>query len=374
MMRAHVANWPRTPVDHTEGYHLPDLQLDGSKRTILFTVANSLMGGVEVVARNILLCIDRSEFNVIICTTHLDGLMEEDFKRLSDCYFPLSNKKLGIVNRPGFDDRLSIMRRIVERYNIDICHVFNSWEGYHLAKEFSGKVIINIHGDYSNELQFFTTRVRTIKQLSDITVVTDTKSNVKLFGKKVDIQYVPNGVDSPDMEMLFNVKRIDKRIIWVGRDSGEKRIDVMLKVAEIMPDHEFVAAVTQQRIRQDVPENVTVYYDVIDRQFLYRLYVSSSIYLNTSDTEGLPLTLLEALKSGCYPICSAVGNIPEKIKGVGSLVRKNEPENYKRAILKYEKMDREERDRKREKLIKLGEGHNIEDMFSRIEMIYKGGG
>jgi glycosyltransferase involved in cell wall biosynthesis len=41
------------------------------------------------------------------------------------------------------------------------------------------------------------------------------------------------------------------------------------------------------------------------------VYSSSTIYLHTSEAEGMPGTVLEAMSCECIPICSSVGGIPE---------------------------------------------------------------
>lgn len=63
----------------------------------------------------------------------------------------------------------------------------------------------------------------------------------------------------------------------------------------------------------------------------------SDAFCMTSFFEGLPISLLEALSCGCYPICTAVGGIPDVIQdeSVGILSKDISVASYKDAILKY---------------------------------------
>ncbi len=51
------------------------------------------------------------------------------------------------------------------------------------------------------------------------------------------------------------------------------------------------------------------------------------IFMMSSEFEGLPIALLEAMSMGCMPACTAAGGIPEVIKDNinGILVPVNEP-------------------------------------------------
>ena len=57
----------------------------------------------------------------------------------------------------------------------------------------------------------------------------------------------------------------------------------------------------------------------------------------SSDYEGLPISLLEALSAGCVPICTAVGGIPDVITDgiTGYLSRGCDLESYCAAIRRY---------------------------------------
>ena len=83
---------------------------------------------------------------------------------------------------------------------------------------------------------------------------------------------------------------------------------------------------TQQIVTTyDVPANVR-FLPPQEREALAAIYANTSVYLQLSRTEGgLPMVLGEAMLSGCIPVASRVGGMPDTVGDAGFLVDTPEP-------------------------------------------------
>jgi glycosyltransferase involved in cell wall biosynthesis len=104
------------------------------------------------------------------------------------------------------------------------------------------------------------------------------------------------------------------RVGWLGRNSPEKRLDLALQIAEVGPDLDLAIAgggLEGLRGKSGLPKNVEVVGWVEDaRAFI----ASCDVLLNTSDTEGVSLSAMEALDLGVPVATRDVGGMPELIQ------------------------------------------------------------
>jgi len=121
-----------------------------------------------------------------------------------------------------------------------------------------------------------------------------------------------------------------KRILWVGRIDPEKRLELLLDVAEAMPDMFFDVAgkpsdpscsyAKNVLARAATYSNVNIH-GMVPRDKMADLYRNASILCCTSLYEGFPNVFLEAWSCG-IPIVSTFDpdNLIER-KGLGAFVR-----------------------------------------------------
>ncbi len=101
-------------------------------------------------------------------------------------------------------------------------------------------------------------------------------------------------------------------VLFVGRDATEKRIDLWLEIVQRLahlPKIQF-HMVGIERIKSN-GVNLTSYGLLTDPTEIQSLYSSSHILVLTSQSEGFPKVIAEAMAFGCVPIVTAVGAIPE---------------------------------------------------------------
>lgn len=135
---------------------------------------------------------------------------------------------------------------------------------------------------------------------------------------------IPNGVQVPD---VLSEKPAALRILYVGRDTPEKRVHLVGTIAaEVARRNVAAEFVAIGEIARELP-GVRLEGLIADPARLAALYDSAQLLLLTSSREGLPMAMLEAMARGCVPLVPAVGAIPEHVKqGSNGVLLDPEPE------------------------------------------------
>jgi len=184
----------------------------------------------------------------------------------------------------------------------------------------------------------------------------DILKNYKI--KKDRVFTIPNGVDLS----LFNEKDVKdrtRRIIYVGRFSKEKGIDVAIRIAEIVlkkdtklkftiiapPDYgELADALIKSTEKLGILEKkysgrLEWIKEPLTRDELARMYKDSKILIQPSRYESFGMTVLEAMACGDAVISSNRGGLPEVVDKAGILVNLN-IKAFVREILRFLKNNR----------------------------------
>ncbi len=108
-----------------------------------------------------------------------------------------------------------------------------------------------------------------------------------------------------------------RKILWIGRMARQKRPDLLLKIADALPQFEFdiygptTNLDSSKRIGLSYDPNINykgVYDDVSQIDFS-----QYALFLNTSEWEGLPTMLIQAMATGIPIVTSLVGGIDELV-------------------------------------------------------------
>jgi glycosyltransferase involved in cell wall biosynthesis len=162
------------------------------------------------------------------------------------------------------------------------------------------------------------------------------------------VYYQPHGVPQPKASRSVpNRTDLPIRIIYVGRLFREqKRVHLFPRILErlIASGRAFTWTIVGdgpelKRLRQAMvsrsPEQKIVFTGQVSYRRVPELLADSDIFLLTSDYEGLPLSLLEALALGIVPVVSDLeSGVREVIEpGTGVLIRPDNLDGYASAIL-----------------------------------------
>lgn len=103
-------------------------------------------------------------------------------------------------------------------------------------------------------------------------------------------------------------------VLFVGRDSKEKRVELLLEIAKRLahiPAIQFHLIGIEREVGNEA--HVTSHGVLIDRADLESMYTQAHVLVLTSESEGFPKVIAEAMAFGCVPIVTRVGAIPEML-------------------------------------------------------------
>lgn len=167
------------------------------------------------------------------------------------------------------------------------------------------------------------------------------KEAIKEYGiKNEKIFVIPNGVEENIFFPEENVQK-EKQVLYVGRFSLEKGIDLLPEIAQGVLDadekNKFVIVAANQNIPdslKDTKKRIEYLAETYPGRFkwvqesvsgkdLAKLYNSSMIYVQPSRYESFGMTILEAMSCGCAVVCSNKGGIPEVVSDAGEIMPLN---------------------------------------------------
>ena len=194
------------------------------------------------------------------------------------------------------------VRRIVREEEFDL-YIFDQFPYFHYSKSVNflpeHRVLVQMHevlkGYYHNFLVNYTLsryEGRMAKNRGGLIATSNfNRQRISgIYGIPGDrIEVIGNGIDFTDSA----TRTERKKIIFVGRNTRDKRIPVILDIAGKMGDYEFTV-VTDSGSFSNVPENVTIRVGLSDEE-IREEYRSSSIFLTASYREGFSIASLEAM-------------------------------------------------------------------------------
>jgi len=222
---------------------------------------------------------------------------------------------------------LSSLKAIFGKEKYDIVHAFNVPSAFAMKYTKAKKKVLSIHGIYSEQVDALHSKtISTAAKITEIKVLewadkltTDSQIVKKTYKKKlnVDFEFFYAPLDIRKFEKLKNIEKKENQIIFIGRDSFEKGIDILRKI-ETNINGEVIYCTDMKW--EDAMENLK----------------ASSILVIPSRMESIPQVIKEAFYLKIPIIATNVGGIPELITDnkTGILIPPNDPKSLENAINK----------------------------------------
>lgn len=129
-----------------------------------------------------------------------------------------------------------------------------------------------------------------------------------------------SAVDAGAREKIGRIKRqYDKVIVCIARDDLQKKIDLFIEIAARMPQYAFVWI--GNRYEHAAGDNVYLMGQI---PMAYQLLDLADLFLLTTNYEGLPMCIIEAMAYGLPVVASDVGGIPELLDGTNGYAVEND--------------------------------------------------
>jgi glycosyltransferase involved in cell wall biosynthesis len=196
------------------------------------------------------------------------------------------------------------IKGILNRENYDIVHAFNVPSAFAMRYAKGKKKVLSVHGMFSEQVNSLhskaissiaaNTESKVLKWADKLT--TDSKITQKIYKKKLgfDFNYLPSAIDTDKLDSIDDVTKLEKQIIYLGRNSYEKGFDILKK------------------IESKLNGNIIYCTDLLWKDAMIELK-KSSLLVVPSRMESLPTSIKEAFYFKIPVIATDVGGIPELI-------------------------------------------------------------
>ncbi|WP_205509180.1 glycosyltransferase [Longitalea arenae] len=235
----------------------------------------------------------------------------------------------------------------VRKHNIQLIHCHLPWAGMagRLAGRLTGvPVVYTEHNKWEryHKLTYYMNKLSFSNQQQVIAVSAEVANSIKInYGKaKPPVQVVANGADTAKYARSASVDRDIRKELNIPANAtvigitcvfrAQKRLGVWLEIAQALhakrPDTFFII-VGDGPLRDEIHAKAKAlgtdqYVFFAGLQAETRPYFTAmDMFMMSSEFEGLPIALLEAMSMNCVPVCTAAGGIPEVIQdGVNGLL------------------------------------------------------
>lgn len=209
------------------------------------------------------------------------------------------------------------MVKLYFKYKPDVIHLHSSKAGILGRLAFpTKKVIYTVHGFDSirnayrkllpleKKMQNFCNTIVAVSQYD--------LNNLKEEGIKRNLHLVYNGIkhtEDNNIKLELN-KKYKKVVLCIARVAKPKRLDIFLATAKELPQYAFVW-IGNQKEESTKPSNVYFLGNIPNAS---RYCIKADLFMLSSDYEGLPMVIIEAMSFGKPIVASNVGGISEIVK------------------------------------------------------------
>ena len=302
---------------------------------ILQLITRSDLGGAQSVVVNLAnkLC---EEHEVIVVAGEGDGKMWElldlSVKREE---FSFLRRALSPIN-----DIRTLFRLVCLywKYRPDIVHLHSSKVGILGRIAFpESKIVYTVHGFDSIRIAYrrYLPLERSLQGRCKAIVGVSKYDgrNLQEEGIQRNVRVVYNGISAPcglGHDPFTGMKGYARKVLCIARLSPPKKIDLFLEVATRLPRYAFIWIGNQYEYTQGYPSNV-FFMGSLPNAGAYNEY--ADLFMLSSNYEGLPMTIIEAMSFGKPVVASNVGGISEiVVNGENGYTVENVPDIFAEKI------------------------------------------
>jgi glycosyltransferase involved in cell wall biosynthesis len=315
-------------------------------------------GGVEQVVQKLALHLVDEGFEVGIFTLN-DGSRDFDLQNIPEISFYMSSA-IDLTDTIGLQSMFSVsavreFKKVLRDFSPDIVHAHNRFfytsalAALHSVRA-DYKLVTTIHlGGIEMISGVGGAAAKTFEQTVSRFVISESDHVICVSAAAESISQSLGAKQSTvvrnavDVEKFSPVSTDGKSLLYIGRLVHNNGIQDLLsalpEVLEVHPDtkvHIVGSGPMEENVREKIraeglSNSVTVYDYVED---ITEMYDAASVFCRPSYSEGLPLTMLEAMASGVPPVVTAIAGVPEVVtnRETGILLEPGKPDEIEQAI------------------------------------------
>ena len=298
--------------------------MEDKKIKILYLLNSSEIGGTE---KSLLLLIDnlnKKKFDIYIICLRGEGTFTDEIKKrnIFAYIYDLKKEPLSIF----------IVYKKIKKINPDICQSFlfiSNLIGRILGKIAGIKIIISSQRSVDKWRKWYHWKIdRLTSKLSTI-IISNSFSGKKYLVEKGKINekkivVIPNGVKYPTEKRTFSKSSFgfSENSIVIGNVGNLRKVkgqEIFIKICKVIsenfPDVKFLIA--GEGPLKVYLKHLTEVFGVKDKfvfagfvKEIERVYSAIDIFVLTSQWEGCPLSVLEAMSFGIPVVSFSVGDVP----------------------------------------------------------------
>jgi glycosyltransferase involved in cell wall biosynthesis len=233
-----------------------------------------------------------------------------DIELMDVPHIPIKNLK-----NPSFSV-FGTLKALFNSKTYDVVHAWNVPSAFIMKHIKAKKKILSVHGIYSQQVKMLHSKLTgsiigskesEVLDWADV-LTTDSKSVQLEYKKKLgkDFEYIPAPLDPKRFTNIPDVKKNQKQVVYLGRDSFEKGIDIL------------------EKIESNIDGSVK-YCTSLEWHKAMEVLKSSQVLVLPSRIESVPQSILEAFYLKIPVIATNVGGVHELVSNnkTGLLVTPN---------------------------------------------------
>ena len=233
-----------------------------------------------------------------------------DIELMDVPHIPIKNLK-----NPSFSV-FGTLKALSNSKTYDVVHAWSVPSAFIMKHIRAKKKILSVHGVYSQQVKMLHSKLTgsivgskesEVLDWADV-LTTDSKSVQLEYKKKLgkDFEYIPAPLDPKRFTDIPDVKKIQKQVVYLGRDSFEKGIDIL------------------EKIEPNIDGSIK-YCTALEWHKAMEVLKSSQVLVLPSRIESVPQSILEAFYLKIPVIATDVGGVHEIVSNnkTGLLVTPN---------------------------------------------------
>jgi glycosyltransferase involved in cell wall biosynthesis len=241
----------------------------------------------------------------------------------------------------------------VGQIEVDLYYALSDWWSqqfcYDCSYSFKKPYAVRLRGDYIKDMdaknrnaiiQWVSKRSK-LKSFRNADLMMPVSKNVRdsameWIGNPTKLSLVvPSGVDTKKFRPE-PAEKLDFTVACVGRISPEKGIETLVETMHLASDTRFIVA-GEKQMEVEFPENCE-YLGRIPYEQMPDIYNQADLVILTSETEGMPLVILEAYACD-VPVLTHKDVFPSELPIYGIVQQRNDPKEYVESIHRIKEGD-----------------------------------